>query len=109
MPKRLLEVLEAVQPSTVKLRGLAAKGQLFNFDGYEKLRRAVNSLTWQFDRMEASCAVIGSPTWNWEHPAVLKHLKDVMAIEPEEISKSVKENNVAVLEFASDTYKRIYG
>lgn len=107
--KRLLEVLEAVQPSVIKLRSLAAKGQVFKFDGYAKCQKAVAELTWHFDRIEAFMAVIRSPTWNWGHPEVLKHLKDVMAINPDEIRKSVQENNVALLEFTRETYKRIYG
>jgi hypothetical protein len=107
--KPLLEVLEAVRPSVIKLRSLAAKGQIFKFDGYVKCRDAVVMLTWHFDRIEAFAAVIASPTWNWEHPRVLKHLKDVMAIDPDEIHKSTQENNVALLAFASETYARIYG
>jgi len=106
--KRLLVVLEAV-PSVIKLRSLAAKGQIFGFDGYAKCRNAVAMLTWHFDRIEAFAAVIASPTWNWQHPRVLKHLQDVMAIDPDEINKSIQENNVALLEFASETYARIYG
>lgn len=37
--------------------------------------------------------VIGSPTWNWEHPEVLKRLKDMMAIDPDEIHESLLKNN----------------
>lgn len=107
--KRLLEVLEAVQPSVIKLRSLAAKGQVFKFDDYTKCQNAVAMLTWHFDRIEAFMAVIGSPTWNWEHPYVLRHLKDVMAIDPDEIRNSIEENNVALLEFGSQAYKQIYG
>ena len=107
--KRLLEVLEAVRPSVIKLRSLLAKGQIFGFAGYAKCRDAVVMLTWHYDRIEAFAAVIASPTWNWEHPRVLKHLKDMMAIDPDEIHKSIQENNVALLEFASETYARIYG
>jgi len=107
--KRMLGVLETVQPSTVKLRSLTAKGQVFKFDGYTKCQKAVQMLTWHFDRMEAFTALIGSPTWNWDNPEVLGHLKDVMAIDPNEIRKSVQENNVAIIEFASHTYKRLYG
>jgi hypothetical protein len=107
--KLLLEVLEAVRPSVIKLRSLAAKGQVFKFDGYAKCRNAVAMLAWHFDRIEAFIAVIGSPTWNWEHPKVLKHLKDMMAIDPDEIRKSVQENNAALLEFVSETYGRVYG
>jgi hypothetical protein len=107
--KRLLEVLEAVQPSAIKLRSLVAKGQVFKFAGYAKCQKAVAMLTWHFDRIEAFMAVIASPTWNWEHPEVLKSLKDVMAIDPNDIRKSIHQHNVGVLEFASETYKRIYG
>jgi hypothetical protein len=32
-----------------------------------------------------------------------------MAIDPDEIRKSIQENNVALLEFASQAYKKIYG
>lgn len=107
--KRSLEVLEAVRPSVIKLRSLAAKGQVFKFAGYAKCRNAVAMLTWHFDRIEAFMAFIGSPTWNWEHPKVLKQLKDMMAIDPDEIRKSVQENNVVLLEFTSETYERVYG
>lgn len=107
--KRLLVALEAVQPSAIKLRSLAAKGQVFNFDGYAKCHNAVTVLTRHFDSIEGFMAIIGSPTWNWENPEVLKHLKNVMAINPDEIRKSIQENNIALIKFASDTYKRIYG
>jgi hypothetical protein len=106
--KRLLGVLEAVQPSVIKLRSLAAKGQVFKFDGYAKCWNAVAMLTWHFDRIEAFAAFIGSSTWNWQHPKVLKHLKDMMAIGPDEIRKSLQENNAALLDFASETYTRVY-
>ncbi len=107
--KRLLGVLETVQPATIKLRSLTAKGQVFNFDGYAKCQNAVAALTWHFDRIEAFMAMIGSPTLNWENPEVLQNLKDVMAIDPDEMRKSVQDNNVVIIEFASGAYKRIYG
>lgn len=107
--KRLLEVLEAVQPSAIKLRSLATKGQVFKFDGYAKCQNAIAMLTWHFDRIEGFMTVIGSPTWNWEHPEILTLLKDMMAIDPDAIRKNLKENNVAMLEYARETYERIYG
>ena len=107
--KSLLGVLEAVQPSTIKLRSLEAKGQVFKFDGYTKCQNAIARLTWHFGRIEAFTAVIGSPTWNWENPEVLRLLKDVMAIDPNQMRESVQENNVTLLEFVTETYSRIYG
>jgi hypothetical protein len=99
---RSREVLEAVRPSVIKLRSLAAKGQVFKFASYAKCRNAVGMLTWHFDRIEAFMAFIGSPTRNWEHPKVLKQLKNMMAIDPDEIRKSVQENNVTLLEHSQN-------
>lgn len=107
--KRLLEALEAVQPSAIKLRSLTAKGQVFKFKDYKECQNSVAMLTWHFDRMEAFMAFIGSPTTNWEHPEVLKLLNKMMAIDPNEIRKSIQDNNVALLKFVSATYQRIYG
>jgi hypothetical protein len=107
--KHLLEVLEAVQPSTIKLRSLAAKGQVFEFKGYARLQKAVASLTGQFDKLESFAAVVGSPTLKWEHPEVLEILKKIMAFDPAEMRKSVEDDNVVVLEFTGETNRRIYG
>lgn len=108
--KRLLEALEAVHPSAIKLRSLTAKGQVFKFKDYKECQNSVAMLTWHFDQMEAFMAFIGSPmTTNWEHPELLKLLNKMMAIDPNEIRKSIQDNNVALLKFVSATYKRIYG
>lgn len=107
--KRLLEVLEAAQPSTVKLRSLAAKGQVFNFEGYAKCQVAVERLTWHFDRIEAFMVLIGNSTWNWENPEVTKQLQNVLAINPSEIRKSIREDNIEIIKFASAAYKRAFG
>lgn len=107
--KRLLSALEAVEPSAINLKSLATRGQVFKFDDYAICQRAITLLIWQLDRIAAFTAIIGSSTWNWEHPEVQKSLNDVMAIEPDDIRKNLTDNNVVVLEFARDTYKRIYG
>ena len=36
-------------------------------------------------------------------------LTKVMAIEPDDIRSSIGENDVAILEFARESYERIYG
>jgi hypothetical protein len=107
--KRALEALETVRPSVIKLRSLTAKGQVFNFGDYAKCRNAVVMLTWNFDRIEVFMTFIGPPTWNWGNPRVLKQLRDIMAIDPDEMRQSLQEKNVAILEFCSETYRRIYG
>jgi len=106
--KRLTAALDVVEPAVIKLRSLAAKGQVFKFRDYANCQNAVAQLTWHFDRLLSFTSMIESPTWNWEHPEVRGLLTKVMAIEPDDIRKSIGENDVAILGFARDTYERIY-
>lgn len=107
--KRLATAMSAVEPSVVKLRSLATKGQVFGFRGYTKCQHAVTQLTSNFDRVLAFISIVESPTWNWDHPEVRGLLTKVMAIEPDEIRDSIGKNNAAVLTFTRETYARIYG
>lgn len=106
--KRLLDALEAVRHAGTKLRSLAAKGQVFKFDAYAGCQKAVAVLTGQVDRLEVFAGVLGSTLWNWDNPEVQKHLKNVMALAPNEIRESVRETNIAIITFTRDTYNRIY-
>jgi hypothetical protein len=106
---RLFQALKALKPSVVRLRSLAAKGQMFNFRDYATCRDAIVVLTLHFGRMEAFAAMLGSAHMNWQHPEVRKQLQTIMAIDPDEIGKSIHANNVALLEFSGETYSRIYG
>jgi hypothetical protein len=107
--ERLRDVLEAVQPSAIKLRSLTVKGQMFEFDGYAKCQKAVSFLVWQLDRLEAFSSILGSTSLNWDNAEVQRHLMDVVAIDQDEMRKIIQASNVEILEFASKTYKRIYG
>lgn len=53
--------------------------------------------------------MLGSPTLNWANPQVLKVLEKVISIQPDDVRKSLAENNVALIKFATETYKKIYG
>jgi hypothetical protein len=107
--QRLAAALAAAEPAVIKLRSLAAKGQVFKFRNFAKCQDAVTQLSWHFDRLLSFTSMIGSPTWNWENPEVRSLLKKVMIIEPDDIHASIGENDIAVLEFARESYKRIYG
>lgn len=107
--KRLFEALNEVRPASINLRSLGSKGQVFGFSGYTKCHNAIAMLAWQFDRIEAFAAIVGSPTLNWEHPEVQRSLQNVLTVEEKDLRKHVAENNVIVLEFARETHARIYG
>jgi hypothetical protein len=107
--KRLAEELRAVEPSVVKIQSLLAKGQVFRFKDYSKLRNAITMLAWHHGRIASFHSIICSPTWNWENPEVRSLLEKVMEIEPDDINTDMGVQSVAVIEFARDTYERIYG
>jgi hypothetical protein len=107
--KRLAIAISAVEPSLIKLRSLATKGQVFRFRNYAICQNAIAQLTSQFDRLLAFRSMIENTTFNWEHPEVRELLRKVMVIEPDEVRKSIGEGNAAVLSFSKETYARIYG
>jgi hypothetical protein len=107
--KRLFEALNDVRPASIKLGTLGTKGQVFGFNGYSKCHTAIAKLVWQFDRIEALAGIVGSPTFNWDHPEVQHCLTSVLTVEPEDIRKRINENSAAVLNFARETYAGIYG
>lgn len=107
--QHLLAALEVVQSATIRLRSLVAKGQVFRFESYEKCQNAVVKLTWQCDRLEALTAFIGARSWYWENPEVISHLRNLMEINADDIQKSMREDNVAIIEFVMEAYQSIYG
>ncbi|WP_260926708.1 hypothetical protein [Novosphingobium sp. 9] len=107
--KRLMEALAAIEPSVVKLRSLAVKGQVLNFSDYQRCHDAVIKITWHFGRLQAFTSMIQSPSWNWENPEVSGLLTKVMTIDTNEIIQDLDANAATIIGFARDTYKRIYG
>lgn len=106
--KRMLEELGSIQPIVIKLRSLAAKGQVYKFDGYARCYNAVAVLTSHFDQLEAFTATIITPGMNWDNSEVLGLLKKVIAIDENEMRASVEKHNVELLEFARLAYEEIY-
>jgi hypothetical protein len=45
---------------------------------------------------------------NWENPKVQKTLSDVIALDPDDIDKQVKEQSVKFLTFVRDNYQTIF-
>lgn len=107
--KRLIESLDPARPVFVRIQSLSAKGQVFGFEGYKDCKKAVAKLTWQFGRMQALAAFIGSSTWHWKNPDVVAHLTKLMELEPEDIQKHLDDNLEVVHAFVRDAYTRIYG
>jgi hypothetical protein len=109
MSGSLREALHSAQPSMVRLRTLAIKGQIYQFKDYDRCDRAVNALTWQYDRISAISSVIGSPSSNFENPRIQSLLKDTMRIKKDDVQSHLAENNSELIKFVQDAYARLYG
>jgi hypothetical protein len=107
--KRLLDALAPVRLSLIRLKSLSTKGQIFDFADYDGCQGAIASLTWHFNRMEAFGAYIGTSSWYWQNPDVIKGLKGIMSIDPWEIRPAIEVSHGKLIEFARAAYKRIYG
>jgi hypothetical protein len=107
--KQLRDELHAARSSTIRLASLATKGQYFSFPGFPNCQTAVAALIKQSDRLKGLATIIGWRSVNWDNPDILASLKGAIAIDPAEIDTALKVNNVAIIQFARDTYNRIYG
>jgi hypothetical protein len=107
--KRLMSVLDTIQPTTIRIQSLIAKGQVFKFDGYSKCYNAVRILAWHFGRLEALAAFIAYGELNWDNPEVVAQLRKVMDVAADDIEKKLMEENIVLLTFFTETYERMYG
>ncbi len=105
--KQLMELLDKVSVSAVKLDALATKGQVFLLEGYPECRDAVARLTLQLRRIQ-HFAIMLRGSWYWQNPEVRKGLVTVMEVSGD-IEQQMTNNNIVVLEFARRTYARLYG
>ena len=106
--RRLDEALSQVQPLVVQLRSLASKGQIFGFKDYGKCYQSIQMITWQFDRVTSLGSIISIPTLNWENSQVLGTLEKVVAVESDEIQRSLNKYDVEIIQFSQTTYKQLY-
>ena len=106
---RLMSVLAAIQPTTIRIQSLIAKGQVFKFDGYSKCYNAVQMLAWHFGRLEVLAAIIAYGDLNWDNPEVAEQLRNAMEIAADDLEKKLRMENIVVLTFFIETYERIYG
>ena len=106
--KRLYEYLKPCTPILSKIRSLVAKGQVFEFEDYSECQNACRLITQQHEQIQAICALIGNPNWNWQNPQVEKTLGGVLAIDPDQMKQQVEQQNVKFIEFVRKSYAAAY-
>jgi hypothetical protein len=105
--KRLYEYLKSCSPALIRIRSLSAKGQVLGLKNYKDCYDACSMLTWQHDRIQALCYMIGSDSLYWKNPKVQEFLSKVTQLDPEEIKKGIDEQNAKFLAFVKENYEKI--
>lgn len=106
--KRLYEYLKSCSPPLARIRSLSAKGQVLGLKNYKDCYNACSMLTWQHDRIQALCYMIGSDSLYWRNPKVQESISKVLQLDPEDIKKGIEEQNVKFLAFVKENYERVY-
>jgi hypothetical protein len=106
--KKLLEYLNFCHPSLTRIRFLSAKGQVLGLKNYEQCQNTCTMLTWQHERIQALCYIIGNPSLYWQNPEVQKTLSKVIQLDPEEIRRELGEHSVIFLTFVKENYRSIF-
>jgi hypothetical protein len=106
--ERLREYLKPCAVPISKIHSLLFKGQVFGFKNYPECRKAYTMITWQYERIDALCYIIGSDLLNWKNPKVQEHLRNFLAIDPNVIENQIKEQTVKFLVFVEENYRAIY-
>jgi hypothetical protein len=99
--------LGAVRPILSKMKSLVAKGQVLGIADYFKCQNACEMLEWSYNQIEAFSAIVGETTLNWKNPEVQRVLNKILSIDPEQIEKKLKEQNLEYILFAKQAYKNI--
>lgn len=105
---RLMESLIHCEGAIHKIRSLVVKGQVFDIENYMDCQNACKLLTWQYDRLIVVYAILSSGNMNWKHPMVIKNIKNLLEITPDDIKKYLDENQVKFTNFVKNAYQREY-
>jgi hypothetical protein len=106
--KRFREFLEPCERPLTKINSLITKGQVFGFSDYNSCLESCKMITWQYDRMQALCFMIGNESANWENPEIKETLDKVVALKESDIKEVIAEFNSKFLTFVKKNYEIIY-
>jgi hypothetical protein len=106
--KKLYEYLRPCTLVLSKVQSLVAKGQVFGLKNYPGCQKSCDLITAQHEKIQAFCAIIGSPSWNWDNPEVLAVLSKVLQISADDLKKQLQDQNVKFLAFVKESYRATY-
>lgn len=106
---KLMQSLQNIEPSVTLLRSKIAKGQFFNFDGYQDCLTAVQKMTQQYEILSAAAAIIQSKNWNWNIPEIINTISNtILRNNATDMREILKKGNITALDFATKIYKATY-
>lgn len=106
--KKILDALESVRQSTIELKSIAEKIQIYNLSGYSDCYSSILNLVWQFNKIESFAFIINDPECSWNHPDMQNLLNIAIKTDPDKIKIDIDSNHGKLLGFIRNNYKQIY-
>jgi hypothetical protein len=106
--KKLWETLNRASHLVAKIQALVAKGQVYGFINFNKCHDSIKMLLWQHRRLQVVASIIGNPSFNWEHPDVIKGIDNMLTVQPSDIESHLQNYNMEFLAFVQENYQSIY-
>ena len=106
--KLMWEYLKSSSDSMAKINSLVARGQVYAFQNYDSCRESVETLLRQHQRLQAVASIVGSTNMNWQHPAVIKSIEEMLTVEPSDIELLLLRYDLNFVSFIDENYKKIY-
>lgn len=106
--KKLYEYLKPCTLVLSKIQSLVAKGQVFGLKNYPECQKSCGLIIAQYEKVQAFCSIIGSPSLNWDNPEVQAVLSNVLKISAADLTKQLQDQNVKFLAFVKESYGATY-
>lgn len=103
--KWLFETLEKARPLSSRIHSLIIKGQILNFNDYNKTFQHCKMLMWSHDLISGFAMLLSSTSLNWENDLVQANLNSYREIRSSEISENLATHQIKVLKFCQRIYK----
>ena len=106
--KKIWEPLKSTSHLVAKIQALVAKGQVYGFIKFNTCQDSIKMLLWQHQRLQVVASFIGSPSFNWEHPKVIKGIENMLTVQPDDIENLLQKHNSEFLGFVQENYQSIF-
>lgn len=107
--KTLFDYLSRSKDSAVKIQSLSVKGQVYDFDAFDKCLTSIKQLLHIRGQLSALASIVSSSSLNFDNPEIRSMLASFTALNLDSMNNEIGLHNISVIEFARAQYRQLYG